>query len=178
MKKTILSLTISAFALSASAQKLVTRSGKITFFSATAIENIEAINNEVAAAINTATGDVVFQVPIKSFKFDKQLMQEHFNESYLESDKYPKADFKGKINPADVGTKDGTYKTTVTGKLSIHGVTHEVKLPGTIIVKSGEMTVNTVFSVLTADYKINIPSVAKGKIADKIEVTVNAIFKK
>lgn len=178
MKAILLGVTLVVAGLSASAQKLMTRSGKITFFSATAIENIEAFNNEVAAAINTATGDVVFQVPVKSFKFEKQLMQEHFNESYMESDKFPKADFKGKMNAADLGTKDGTYKTTVSGQLTIHGVSKEVQIPGTITVKGGELTLNSKFNIALADYKIQIPSVAAGKIARQIEITVNTILKK
>lgn len=177
MKKMILVATVAAISFSASAQKFMTRSGKVTFFSSTPIENIEAFNNEAAAAINTATNDVVFQVPIKSFKFEKQLMQEHFNESYMESDKFPKAEFKGKMSAVDL-SKDGSYKTTVSGKMTIHGVTKDVQIPGTITVKGGEMTLNAKFMVATADYKINIPSVAAGKIAKQIEVTVNTILKK
>lgn len=177
MKKVLFTAVVACIALQVSAQKFMTRSGKISFFSTTPIENIEAFNNEVAAAVNTASGDVVFQVPIKSFKFEKQLMQEHFNESYMESDKFPKAEFKGKMNPASF-TKDGTYKTTVNGKLTIHGVTKDVQIPGTVIVKGGELTLNTKFNVATADYNIQIPSVAKGKIANQIEVTVNSVLKK
>lgn len=177
MKKLFLVAAISALVLPASAQKFMTRSGKVTFFSSTPIENIEAFNNEAAAAINSATGDVLFQVPIKSFKFEKQLMQEHFNESYMESDKFPKAEFKGKISGVDL-TKDGIYKTTVSGKMTIHGVTKDVQIPGTITVKAGELTLNAKFNVATADYKINIPSVAAGKVAKQIEVTVNTILKK
>lgn len=177
MKKVLFTAAIACIALQASAQKFMTRSGKISFFSTTPIENIEAFNNEVAAAVNTASGDVVFQVPVKSFKFEKQLMQEHFNESYMESDKFPKAEFKGKMNPAAF-TKDGTYKTTVSGKLTIHGVTKDVQIPGTVTVKGTELTLNTKFNVATADYNIQIPSVAKGKIASQIEVTVNSVLKK
>jgi polyisoprenoid-binding protein YceI len=119
----------------------------------------------------------VFQVPVKSFKFEKQLMQEHFNESYMESDKFPKAEFKGKMNATDL-SKDGTYKTVVNGKLTIHGVTKDVQIPGTIIVKGAELTLNAKFNVATADYNIQIPSVAKGKIANQIEVTINSVLKK
>lgn len=156
----------------------MTRSGKISFFSGTPIENIEGLNNEVAAALNSTTGDILFQVPIKSFKFPSQLMQDHFNEDYMESDKFPKADFKGKFNPADVGAKDGIYKTTVSGKLTIHGVTKDVQIPGTITVKNGEMILNAKFNVATADYKIQIPAIAAGKVAKLIEITVNSILKK
>ena len=178
MKKILCTLAIACIGLSASAQKYMTRSGKISFFSGTPIENIEGLNNEVAAALNSATGDILFQVPIKSFKFPSQLMQDHFNEDYMESDKFPKADFKGKFNPADVGAKDGVYKTTVTGKLTIHGVTKDVQVPGSITVKGGEMVLNAKFNVATADYKIQIPAIAAGKVAKTIEITVNSLLKK
>ncbi|GAA4452807.1 YceI family protein [Rurimicrobium arvi] len=161
-----------------SAQKYMTRSGRITFFSQTPIENIEAFNNETGAVIDLATGDVVFQVPVKSFKFEKQLMQDHFNESYMESDKYPKADFKGKLAPGTVSDKPGVYKTTVSGKLTIHGVTKDVKVPGTVTIGANEASVMAQFKVATADYKIRIPSVAEGKVAKEIEITINSSLKK
>ncbi|HTO15013.1 MAG TPA: YceI family protein [Edaphocola sp.] len=179
MKKLILILTILLFSLSTSAQKHFTRSGKISFFSATPIENIEAFNNEVGAAIDLNSGEVVFQVPIKSFKFEKQLMQEHFNAEYMESDKFPKATFKGKIDPNDIGSKATSYKTHVKGTLTIHGVSKEVNIPGTITIKkTDEIILNAVFYAATADYNIRISSIVKGKIADKIEVTINCILKK
>ncbi len=163
--------------LVSSGQKYLTRTGKITFFSGTPLENIEARNDEVAAIISTA-GDVVFQVPIKSFKFDRELMQEHFNEEYMESDKYPKSDFKGKI--ADLNgvnfSKDGTYNVTVSGKLTMHGVTRDVSVPGTIIVSGGEVTANSKFKVHPEDYNIKIPSIVAGKIAKEIEITVNCVL--
>lgn len=160
------------------AQKYITRTGKISFYSATPLENIEAFNNEVAGVMDAATGDVVFQVPIKSFKFEKALMKEHFNENYMESDKYPKAEFKGKV--ADAGkvdfSKDGTYNVKTSGKLTIHGVTKDVTLPGTITVKGNTATINSKFMVKTADYNITIPKLVEGKIAKQIEVTVNSIL--
>lgn len=178
MKKALLILTILFFSISVMAQKYFTRSGKVSFFSSTPIENIEAFNNEVGAAIELSKGDVVFQVPIKSFKFEKQLMLEHFNAEYMESNKFPKATFKGKIDPKDLGSKAKSFKTQVTGTLTIHGVSKEVTIPGTIAKNGDEITLNTVFSVTTAAYNIRIPSVVKGKIADKIEITVNCILKK
>lgn len=178
MKKIILTAMVAACSMSVFAQKYITRSGKVSFFSATSIENIEAFNNEAGAAIDCKTGDVIFQVPIKSFKFEKQLMQDHFNEDYMESDKFPKALFKGKINPADIADKDGTYKTTVKGQLTIHGETKEVTVPGTVTIKGGQLTVDAKFKVKPADYKIKIPSVAASKIAQQIEVTVSTVMKK
>lgn len=160
------------------AQKYMTRTGKATFFSSTPVENIEAFNNEVAGIVDAKSGDIAFQVPIKSFKFEKALMQEHFNESYMESDKFPKAEFKGKIaDPGSVNfAKDGTYNVKANGKLTIHGVTKDVSLPGTVVVKGNTATVNSKFNVKTADYNIAIPKVVEGKIAKQIEVTVNSIL--
>jgi hypothetical protein len=94
MKKLILLVTLVGLQQLAHAQKYMTRTAQVSFFSSTAVENIEAINNEVASVFDAATGDIVIIVPVKSFKFDRALMQEHFNENYLESDQFPKADFK------------------------------------------------------------------------------------
>ncbi len=162
------------------AQKYMTRTAKVTFFSATPMENIEAFNNEAAAVLDSKTGDFVVQLPIKSFKFEKALMQEHFNENYMESDKYPKAEYKGKItNLSAVNfAKDGTYPVTTSGKLTMHGVTKDVNIPATIIVKGGDATMSSKFKVAPADYKIAIPKLVEGKIAKEIEVTVNGILNK
>lgn len=179
MKKIMMAVALAACVSPAFAQKYMTRTGKITFFSATPLENIEAFNNESAAVVDGTTGDVAFQVPIKSFKFEKELMQEHFNENYMESDKYPKAEFKGKLAaPASVNySKDGTYNVKVSGKLTIHGVTKDVAVPGTIVIKDGTATLNTKFMVKPGDYGIKIPAVVKGKIAEQIAVTVNSVLK-
>jgi polyisoprenoid-binding protein YceI len=168
------------FAQAATAQKYMTRTGKITFFSSTPLENIEAFNNEVAAIADASTGEVVFQAPIKSFKFEKALMQEHFNENYMESDKYPKADFKGRITNMNAVNyaKDGTYNVTASGKLTIHGVTRDIAVPGTVTVKGNEATINAKFKVRTADYNIRIPALVEGKIAKEIAVTVNTILQR
>ncbi|RYZ52205.1 MAG: YceI family protein, partial [Sphingobacteriales bacterium] len=112
MKKLIIAmLMMCGMTMTATAQKYITRTGKVTFYSTTPVENIEAFNNDVSSVVDARTGDILFIVPIKSFKFEKALMQEHFNENYMESDKFPKADFKGRImNLKDVNfTKDGVY---------------------------------------------------------------------
>ncbi len=172
------SFLIVALCLSASAfsQRYMTRTGRVTFFSSTPMENIEAVNNEAACALDAKTGDVVFQVPIKSFKFEKALMQEHFNENYMESDKFPKAEFKGKIaNVSGVNfSRDGQYPVNVVGKMTMHGVTRDVSVPATITVKAKEAVGTAKFRVRTADYGIKVPAVVSGKIASEIEVNVNS----
>lgn len=180
MKKIIVALAVFCLAGSmAHAQKWMTRTAKVSFFSSTPVENIEAFNNETASIVDSKTGEVVFMVPIKSFKFEKALMQEHFNENYMESDQYPKAEFKGKItNLGDVNfNKDGTYNVKTSGKLTMHGVTKDVATNGTIVVKAGTATVKSKFSVAPKDYGIKIPAIAASKIASKIEVTINADLK-
>jgi polyisoprenoid-binding protein YceI len=180
MKKHSLLIAILLLATTAFSQRYMTRTGKVTFFSSTPVENIEAINNEAACAIDGTSGDVAFQVPIKSFKFEKALMQEHFNENYMESDKYPKAEFKGKIaNLSAVNfSRDGQYNVTATGKMTIHGVTRDVSAPGTITVKDGNITASSKFSIRPADYGIKIPGVVANKVSSNIEVTVNSILAK
>lgn len=179
MKRTIITLLLLTAVSSATfAQKYLTRTGKVSFFSGTPIENIEAFNNETASILDSRNGDVIFQVPIKSFKFEKETMQEHFNDDYMESSKYPKAEFKGRVE--DISkvnfSKDGTYKVVAKGKLSMHGVTRDVNIPGTIVVKGKEATLNAKFMVVPQDYNIKIPSMVASKIAKSIEITVNSIL--
>ena len=176
MKKSILTLALTALLLPAFAQRYMSRTGRVSFFSATPVENIEAINNEAACALNPATGELQFIVPVKSFKFEKELMQEHFNENYMESSKYPKAEFKGKVvNPGAVNLgKDGTYNVQAAGKLTIHGVTRDITIPGTLTVKNGTVSTDSKFTVRCGDYGIKIPSVVASKIAEEIKVTVAA----
>jgi len=179
MKKLL--LTISALILCATAvyaQRCMTRTGRISF-NATAPgspEKIEAVNNEVANVLDTKSGDIVFQALIKSFKFERELMQEHFNENYMESDKYPKADFKGSItnlNEINFG-KDGSYKAKVSGKLTIHGVTNDVTLPGTIVVKGNTINVTAKFAVALKDYKISVPGVVADKIGKEATIVLES----
>lgn len=176
MKK-VFAIALLALAVSPAlnAQKYFTRSGLISFFSATKMENISAENNKVAAVLDASTGDIEFTVLIKSFMFEKALMQEHFNENYMESDTYPKATFKGKVeNVSSIkfGT-NGTYNVKVTGDLTMHGVTKKVTVDAVVTVKDGKVTANSKFAVNPNDYKIEIPSVVKENISDKIDVTVS-----
>ena len=175
MKKLVVLLMMIGGTVSISyAQRYMTRTGKVSFYSATPLEKIEAVNNQVASIVDAKSGEVIFQVPVKSFKFDRVLMEEHFNENYMESDKHPKSDFKGKL--ADIGnvnfSKDGSYKVTAAGKMTMHGVTKDVNIPGTIEVKGKTIVLNAVFKVIPGDYNIKIPNLVKDKIAKEMEVTV------
>jgi hypothetical protein len=161
--------------LAANAQKYMTKNGFIGFYSITPMEEIKADNNQVAGIIDTGTGDIVFQVLIKSFHFERALMEEHFNENYLESEKYPKSTFKGKItNITSVNfSKNGTYDVTVEGDLTIHNVTNKVNIKGTIEVITGGINANAKFNIIPEDYKIDIPGVVREKINKNLEVTVS-----
>jgi polyisoprenoid-binding protein YceI len=164
------------FAAQLKAQDIhITRNGKITFFSHTNIEDIEAANNEVTSTINTKTGAVQFLVLIKGFQFKKAAMQQHFNSSdYMNSDVFPKADFKGTIKDVNAidFSKDGTYQILVEGNLTMHGVTNKVAVRGSVTVKGGKLSSNAKFSVKLADYKVTVPSIATEKVAQAIDVTV------
>jgi polyisoprenoid-binding protein YceI len=178
MKKVIVAASLLFITGSLHAQKYMTRTGQVSFFSHTPLENIDAVNNEVSAVIDSKTGNVVFQVPIKSFKFVRALMEEHFNENYMESDKYPRADFSGKItNLSAINfSGNGNYNVTVAGKLTMHGVTRDVNIPAVIAIKGKDITGQAKFAVVPGDYNIKIPSLVESKIAKEISVTVNTML--
>jgi hypothetical protein len=175
MKKIALLFSFMMLVISANAQKYLTKNGFISFYSHTPMEDIKAENNQVAGALNTETGEMVFQALIKSFHFERALMEEHFNENYMESDQYPRASFKGKItNLASVDfSKKGSYDVTVDGDLTIHNVTNKVSTKGVIVVTDNSIEANSKFNVVPEDYKISIPGVVRDKINKNLEVTVN-----
>lgn len=183
MKKNIICslLSIIMFLIAGSAvlaQKIYTKNGSVSFYSKSPLEDITAKNNEVMSVIDQQTGDIQFSVLIKSFRFKKSLMEQHFNENYMESDKFPKAIFKGLI--ADVSkvnfTADGTYPVNVSGDLTIHGVTNKVNSKGDIVVKDGVATAQSTFNLTLADYKITIPAIVRNNIAKTISITVSCLY--
>jgi polyisoprenoid-binding protein YceI len=161
-----------------SAQKLISKNARIYFYSYTPMENIEATNNQVASILDPATGSLQFSLLIKSFEFKRALMQEHFNENYMESDKFPKAGFNGKISSFDkVNLKaDGSYAVEVTGDLTLHGVTKAVTATGTIEVVKGVVSAKSKFTVIPQDYNIIIPDLVKEKIAKEITIEVSVTY--
>jgi polyisoprenoid-binding protein YceI len=177
MKKVIFGLAMIAFANVAKAQIHFTKSGLIKFNSTTTntIDKVEAANKSAVCKLNTATGDIEFAVLIKSFVFVNDLMQQHFNENYMESDKFPKCTFKGKItNVSEVDfKKDGTYKVKVEGTMTLHGKTKVISVPGTVTVKNSKISVAAVTSLPLADYAIAIPSAVKDKISKEIKTSIN-----
>lgn len=161
---------------SASAQVYLTKAASIQFSASTPLEKIEGKNNSATVAYEPSTGKLMANVSIKAFTFESALMQEHFNENYLESDRLPIAKFAGQVDdPFAVNlSKNGIYTANCSGQLSIHGVTKEVKLRGTFSVKDGKVHLSGIFGVKLADYQIKIPGVVRTKIAEEAKVSVNA----
>ncbi len=179
MKKTVILITtIFAFAITTNAQQFITKNGKISFYSDGPLEKIEAHNSQVNSALNTETGAIVFKVLMKSFIFEKALMQEHFNENYVESDKFPNPTLKGKVtNAKDIDfSKDGKYEGEIEGELIIHGISKKVKEKGTFTVSKKAIHGESKFMVKLADYDISIPGAVTGKIAEEIEITVDVML--
>lgn len=160
------------------AQKYIARNGHVWFFSHTPVEDIEAHNNQAVSILDPATGDLEYTLLIKSFEFKKALMQEHFNENYMESDKFPKSSFKGKISNLDKidFNKNGEYQAEVKGDLTIHGVTKPVNVNGTVIVNGKNVTSKAKFIVAPKDYDIKIPAVVEKNIAKEIDVNVDVTY--
>lgn len=175
MKRLFFILIITGLFIQASGQKYITKNGYIGFFSHTLVEDIKADNNQVASVLDISTGEIVFQVLIKSFRFEKALMEEHFNENYMESEKYPRATFTGKITNLSAVrfSSPGVYEVEVEGDLTIHGIAKKVKEKGTIEVAKESITASSKFSIDPKDYNIKIPAVVADKIAKTIEITVN-----
>jgi len=180
MNKFFLLAIFAILSTGVSAQKYMTKTGKISFFSKTKMEDISAINTSISSIIDASTGDVKFVGLMKSFKFPKPLMEEHFNENYVESDKFPKTTFAGKItNLSEVNfSKDGKYPAHVSGVLEIHGVKKNVETKGSIIVKGNAISVDAKFIVQISDYNIAIPTAVKGTINNSIEITVDTDYSK
>jgi len=158
--------------------KFYTKTGKISFFSPTSVEDINAVNKAAVCLLDIKTGDLQFAVLQKGFEFKKALMQEHFNSDFVESDKYPKAEFKGTIanNNTINYTVNAIYPVNVKGKLSIHGVTKDFETNGSITVIDGKLAANSVFDVLLADYDISIPGLYRDNISKSIKITVECVL--
>jgi hypothetical protein len=161
-----------------SQKRYFTKSGQINFAAGTAAEDIDGINKAATSVFDAATGQIEFAVLVKGFEFKRALMQEHFNENYMESNKFPKSVFKGKIVNIDKVNfqKDGSYPVTVKGVLDMHGVKKEVETNSTLKVAGETVQSDATFTVLLADYKIAIPSLVKDKISQTVTIKVNCNY--
>jgi len=177
MKKLVFLLAFIAIMTVGNAQNIYKAvAGDISFFSEMPMENIDAVNKDVKALINTKTGEVAFIVTNIGFRFEKPLMEEHFNENYMESDKYKVSVFKGEIIEPINYTENGKHQVTVKGVLNIHGVEQERVLTGEITIEDGKVSVVTDFVIKLKDHKIKIPKLVVKNIAEEVKVSVNINF--
>ena len=176
MYKSFIIVLLAAYWIPVHAQKFTTEKTSVVFYSHASIEDIKATNLKTSGLFDAGTGDIAFVVPVNEFQFAKSLMQEHFNEKYMETEKYPRSTFQGKITGYDPSAT-GEQKVVAKGKLTIHGVTQTVEIPGTIAKQGDGLMMNSVFVVKLEDYKIQIPKLLWQNIAEQVEVTLNFSFK-
>ena len=175
--KYICIILLSLLNISKTDQELYTcKNTHITLFSKALIEDIKAATSSGVSVYNATTGELDFSVPISTFQFEKAFMQQHFNSDYMESDKYPRAIFKGKIQEHIDVAKDGTYPINVTGDLTVHGITQKRTIQGTATIKNGIISMVSEFMVKCADHNIDIPQILFYHIAESIKVTVSATY--
>jgi len=157
-----------------SAQIYMLQNPSVSFFSDALIEDITATNTNAQGLVNFGDQSFTFRVPIKNFDFAKDLMKEHFNENYMESEKFPYGIFKGTINGSYDLSKDGTYEVTAEGVLTIHGVEQKRTLPSRLSVKGTSVNLESVFVVKLVDHDIEIPQLVFQNIAEEIEVKIKS----
>lgn len=175
MKKPIVLFVFLLYGFSTFAQKYISDQSRVHFYSSAPVEDIEAVNDQAKSAIDLSNGGFAFSVPSNQFQFKKSLMQEHFNESYMESEKYPKATFTGKVK--NWVPFEGEQEVVASGDLTIHGVTKHVEVPAKLNIQNDQLIVDSVFPVALAEYKIKIPKALFYNIADTVEVTVHFEYK-
>lgn len=171
--KVVLAAVLATLSVELQAQKYSTEKSLVTFFSDAPLEDISAKNTQGIGILDASTNQVAFSIPISGFEFERKLMQEHFNEKYMESERYPKSTFQGKLMNFDSKQK-GVQQVKAKGKLTIHGVTREVEIPGTIeMTADNKIKMISTFKVKVADYEIEIPQLVFQNIAEEVEVTVD-----
>jgi polyisoprenoid-binding protein YceI len=164
----------------ASAQsRIFTKTGTISFSAGTDVEDIEGENKSVTSVFDTGTGQIEFAVLMKGFEFKRALMQEHFNENYVESEKFPKAVFKGQVlDIVKVNlSKDGSYPVRITGVLELHGVKKQIEAKATFTVRGGAVAGASDFTITIGDFNIIIPNAVADKISPTVDVHVSCSYK-
>ena len=150
------------------AQKYFSDQNHVSFFSEAPLENIEAHTYNARSVFDTETGKIAFSIPIRSFEFEKSLMQEHFNEKFMESGKFPRAKFSGVVE--NFHLNEGKQGVEAKGEIEIHGVTHEISVQGEIVISGEKIKITTKFPLKVADFDINIPQVVSRNIAETVDV--------
>ena len=179
MKKLIVIAALLICSGAGAQKRFFTRNGLVEFSAGTALEDINGVNKAASSVFDAGTGQIEYAVLIKGFEFRRALMQDHFNENYLESDKYPKSVFKGTIlNPEKINfDKDGSYPVTVKGVLEIHGVKKEISTSGTLKVAGETVDCSANFPVQLAHYNITVPSLVKDKISQQVNIKVSCSYR-
>lgn len=168
-------LLLSIYASGKAQNRFYAEKSAMTFFSDGVIEDIRATNNTVTSIFDLSKMDVAFLVKVKDFQFEKKLMQVHFNEKYMETEKYPKSTFVGSVtgfNPS----KSGVQQVTASGKLFIHGISKDVKIPGTLEKKGSNLLLRSKFMLKLADFNITIPQIIWNNVAEDVEVELDFTY--
>ncbi len=168
--------TLLLFSTSAFGQKFVSEKSMVTFFSDAAIEDITAENTKSSSIFNSSNAEIVFSIPVKDFQFHKALMQEHFNEKYMETEKFPKATFQGKLIDFNSQT-EGVQQVKAQGKLTVHGVAKDVEIPGTVEIAGKKLIMKSKFMIVLEDYQVMRPQMLWQNIAEQVEVTIEFNYK-
>lgn len=176
MKHFLLLIIVCATTTVFAQKKYTAEKTNVQFYSHAPLEDIKATNTKSSAIFNADNGDIAFSISMKEFKFAKSLMQQHFNEKYVESEQFPKSTFQGKIVGYNAGAT-GTQQVKAQGKLTIHGVTKDIDVPGTIEAQGSKLLMKSKFMVKVADYNISIPQLVFQNIAEEVEVTLDFTFK-
>jgi len=178
MKKTILITMLYVCSIGLSQEKIISKSGKIIFeASVPSFEEVKATNTNVTFVLNPATGEIASLALMKGFRFKVALMEEHFNENYIESDLYPKATFKGKIEGFDLSSLTVNPKDfIIRGKLELHGKSKDISTTARISKSISGVSILSDFSVNASDFNIEIPSLVKSKLSNKINIQIAAVL--
>ena len=170
MRKYWLAIALS-FPFLLNAQRFISEKSNVVFFSKAAIEDITAQNTKAIGIFDIGSGEIAFSIPVNEFVFAKSLMQEHFNEKYMETEKFPKSTFQGKVSGFQAGVQ-GSQTVHATGKLTIHGITKEVDMEGSIEKDKDRLILKSKFAVVLADYGVARPQLLWQNIAEQVEVTI------
>ena len=179
MKKTIIITMLYVCAIGLCQEKMISKTGKITFeASVPSFEEVKATNTNVTFVLNPATGEIASLALMKGFRFKVALMEEHFNENYIESDKYPKATFKGKIEKFDSSSlTTGPKDFIIKGTLQLHGKSKDISTPARLNMSGSGISIVSNFTVNASDFNIEIPSIVKNKLSNKINILIVVVVK-
>ena len=180
MKKYFFLAAIALMPLFSTAQVYKTSAGKISFVSKTSIEEFSADNSQVQAGIDAGQNKVQFRVPVNGFVFKSALMQKHFQENYMETSQFQYSNFVGKLSnlTAVNFAQNGVYPVEAIGKLTMHGVTKDITVPGKVVVKDGAVTLKANFKIKCSDYQIKIPAASAPSVSDDIAIAVDCALAK